>query len=154
MNSTGEHSFPNYLGISLWITSKELTADRITQIVGLEPSHVRARGAPIPGRGVSRRPEFDVHEWQFRNQLDLKPENFTEQDLEMFITQFLDQIQDSTSQIRELSEHHSVKISFVYQVDQLPYIGLTRQQVLAIAALGARLDYDLMVKGGSSGKMD
>ena len=86
--------------------------------------------------------------------LDLKPGNFAGQDLENFITEFLYQIKNSTPQIRELSEHHNVMISFVYQVDELPYIGLTRQQVLAIAALGARLDYDLMVKGGSSGKMD
>jgi hypothetical protein len=154
MSSSGEYSFPNYFGISLWITSKELTADRITQIVGLEPSHVRVRGALIPGRGVSRRPEFDDHEWRFRKKLDLKPGNFVGQDLEKFITEFLDEIKNSSPQIRELSEHHSVQISFVYQVDELPYIGLTREQVLAIAALGARLDYDLMVKGGSSDEMD
>src|SRR6202011_4976138 len=66
MNRNGEHNFPNYLGISLWVSSKELTPDRITQIVGIEPNHVRVRGTLIPGRGVSRRPEFDVHEWQFR----------------------------------------------------------------------------------------
>jgi hypothetical protein len=154
MNSSGEDDFPNYLGISLWISSKELTPDRITQIVGFEPSHVRVRGALIPGRGISRRPEFDDHEWRFRKKLDLKPGNFVAQDLEKFITEFLDQIKNSTPQIKELSEHHDVQISLVYQVDELPYIALTRQQVSAIAALGARLDYDFMVKGSSSDETD
>jgi hypothetical protein len=150
MNRSREHDFANYLGISLWISSKELTPDRITQIVGIEPSYVRVRGALIPGQGVGRRPEFDVHEWQFRRQLDLKPGNCVAQDFEKTINEFLDQIESSTTQIRELSEHHHVTISFVYHVDELPYIGLTRQQVIAIAALGARLDYDFMVEGSGS----
>lgn len=150
MNSTGEDNFSNYLGVSLWISSTELTPDRITKIVGFQPSYSRVRGTLIPGRGMARRPEFDVHEWQFRKQLDLKSGNCAAQDLEQFINEFLDQVKNSTPQIRELSEHHSVMISFVYHVDELPYIGLTRQQVATIAALGARLDYDLMVEANSS----
>ena len=82
MDRNGEHSFANYLGLSLWISSKELMPDKVTQIVGIEPSYVRVRGTLIPGRGVSRRPEFDVHEWQFRKQLDLKPGNCAAQDFE------------------------------------------------------------------------
>src|ERR1700722_18420938 len=153
-NRTGEHDFPNYFGISLWITSKELKPDEITQIIGLEPSHVRVRGTLIQGRGVNRRPEFDNHEWQFRKKLDLKAGNVADQDLEKFITEFLDEIKNSTPQIRGLSQHHSVQISFVYHVDELPYIGLTRQQVSAIAALGAQLNYDFMVKGSSFHETD
>jgi hypothetical protein len=150
MNSSGEQNFSIYLGISLWISSTELLPDRITQIVGLQPTYVRMRGATIPGRGVNRRPEFDVHEWQFRKQLDIKPGDDIGKHSEQFISYFLDEIKDSTRQIKELSEHHSVLISFVYHVTDLPYIGLTRQQVQAIAALGAKLDCDLMVDGSSS----
>jgi Domain of unknown function (DUF4279) len=145
MNGGKEQSSPIYLGISLWISSTELPPDRITQIVGLQPTYVRVRGTTIPGRNVSRRPEFDVHEWQFRKQLDMKPGDYIGEHSEQFIGGFLDEIKDSTPQIRELSEHHSVIISLVYRVNDLPYIGLTRQQVQTIAALGAKLDYDLMV---------
>jgi hypothetical protein len=154
MNRNGEQNFLNYLGLSLWISSKELMPDKITQIVGIEPSHIRVRGALIPGRAVNRRPEFDVHEWQFRKQLDLKPGNCSAQDCEEFINEFLDRIKGSTPQIRELSEHHNVTISFVYHVSELPYIGLTRQQIWAIAALGARLDYDLLVEDHGSDKTE
>jgi len=154
MDRNGEHSFANYLGLSLWISSKELMPDKVTQIVGIEPSYVRVRGTLIPGRGVSRRPEFDVHEWQFRKQLDLKPGNCAAQDFEKFINEFLDQIKNSTPQIRALSEHHNVTVSLVYHVDEMPYIGLTRQQVLAVAALGARLDYDLMVEESGPDKTE
>jgi hypothetical protein len=145
MNSSADQISPSYLGISLWISSTELPPERITQIVGLQPTYARVRGTTVPGRGVNRRSEFDVHEWQFRKQLNIEPGDYIGKHSEQFITQFLDEIKNSTPQIRELSEHHTVMISLVYHVDELPSIGLTRQQVQAIAALGAKLDYDLMV---------
>jgi hypothetical protein len=154
MNSSEARNFSIYLGISLWISSTELEPDRITQIVDLQPTYVRVRGTTIPGRGVSRRPEFDVHEWQFRKQLDIKPGDYIGKYSEQFIAEFLDEIKDRAPQIRDLSEHHSVMISLVYHVDDLPHIGLTRRQVQTIAALGAKLDYDLMVEGSSSGETE
>lgn len=150
MSSSELQKFSIYLGIALWISSTELSPDRITQVVGLPPTYVRVRGTAIPGRGVPRQPEFDVHEWQFRKQLDIKPGDYIGKHSEKFISHFLDEIKDSAPQIKELSERHSVLISLVYHVIDLPYIGLTRQQVQAIAALGAKLDYDLMVEGSIS----
>jgi hypothetical protein len=146
MNARGEHEFRNYLGISLWISSMELSPDRITQIVGIEPSYVRVRGALIPGRGMSRRPEFDVHEWQFREQLNLSSGDYVGDHSEKFITEFLDKIKDAAPRVKELSGGHSVTISLTYHTHEIPYIGLTREHVQAIAALGARLDYDVMVE--------
>jgi hypothetical protein len=150
MNHSGEQKFPVYLGVSLWISSKELSPDKITQILGLQPTYVRVRGAVIPGLGVNRRPEFDVHEWEFRKQLNVKPSDYIGHYSEKFITDFLNTIKDAAPRVKELSEDHSVTISLVYHVGDIPYIGLTRQHVHEIAALGARLDYDLMVKGSSS----
>jgi hypothetical protein len=95
MNNSGEHNFSIYLGVSLWISSMELPPDRITQIVGIEPSYVRARGALISGRRIGRRPEFDVHEWQFREQLNVKPGDNIDDHSEKFITEFLDKIKDA-----------------------------------------------------------
>ena len=154
MDRTGEHTFVSYLAVSLWISSMELAPDKITQIVGIEPSYVRVRDSLIPGCGMSRRPEFNLHEWQFRKQLDLNLDNLASGDSEEFITGFLEEIKNSAPQIRELSDGHNVMVSFVYHVNELPYIGLTRQQVSAIAALGAKLDYDLMVEGAISDGTD
>jgi hypothetical protein len=142
------------LGVSLWISSKELSPDKITQIVGLQPTYVRVRGAVIPGLGVNRRPEFDVHDWQFRKQLNVKPSDHIGHYSEMFITDFLNTIKDAAPRVKELSADHSVTISLVYQVHDIPYIGLTRQHVQEIAALGASLDYDLMVEGSNSGETE
>jgi hypothetical protein len=146
MNEGGEHNFPIYLAVSLWISSTELPPDRITQIVGIEPSYVRARGTLIPGPGISRQPEFDVHEWQFREQLNVKPGDYIGDHSEKFITEFLDKIEDAAPRVRELSGSHSVMVSLVYHTHEIPHIGLTRQHMQAIAALGARLDCDLMVE--------
>jgi hypothetical protein len=138
--------FLNYLGVSLWISSTELMPESITQFVGLQPTYTHLRGSLIPGRNVRRRPEFDVHEWQLRRQLDAKPGANLGQHTEKFITDFLNEIEAHTSQIKKLSEHHNVTVALVYHVDEIPYIGLNRDQVQAIAALGAKLDYDLMVE--------
>jgi hypothetical protein len=154
MNNSSEHSFAIYVGISLWISSVELPPDKITQIVGIEPSYVRVRGALIPGRKMGRRPEFDVHEWQFREQLNVKPGDHLCDHVEVFITEFLDKIKDAAPRVKELSRNHSVMISLVYHTHEIPYIGLTRQQIQALAALGARLDYDLMVERTDSGESE
>lgn len=150
MNNSDEHNFSIYLAVSLWISSMELSPDRITQIVGIEPSYVRVRGTLIPGRGMNRRPEFDVHEWQFREQLSVKPGDYIGDHSEEFITGFLDKIKDAAPMVKELSENHSVTVSLVYHTREIPNIGLTRQHVQAIAALGARLDYDIMVESSNS----
>lgn len=146
--------FINYLGVSLWISSTELTPESITQFVGLRPTYTRLRGSLIPGRNVRRRPEFDVHEWQLRRQLDAKPGTNLGQHTERFITDFLNEIEVHTAQIKKLSEHHSVTFTLVYHVTEIPYIGLTRDQVRAVAALGAKLDYDLMVEESALDESD
>jgi len=154
MNHTATQHFQNYLGISLWISSTELIPEDITQLVGIQPTYVRLRGAMIAGRNIPRRPEFDVHEWQFRKQFDARSSTDLAQSTEKFITDFLDEIKAHASLIKELSEHHSVKISFVYHADAMPYVGLTRDQVQAIAALGAKLDYDLMIEQNGFSETD
>ena len=49
------------------------------------------------------------------------------------------------ARIKELSENNDVQVSLVYHVHEMPYVGLTRQHVHDIAALGANLDFDIMV---------
>jgi hypothetical protein len=144
MNHTAGETFLNYLGVSLWISSTELIPESITQLVGLEPTYTRRRGTLIPGRNMPRRSEFDVHEWQLRKQLDAKSGTYLGQYTEKFITEFLSAIKPNAAGIKTLSENHTVTVSFVYHVDELPYIGLTRDQIQVIAALGAKVDYDLL----------
>lgn len=148
MNNITAKAFLNYLGISLWISSSELSPEIITQLVGLEPTYTRVRGTLIPGRNMPRQAQFDVHEWQLRKQLDAAPDTCLGPYTEQFITEFLSAIKPHAAAIRKLSESYDVTISFVYHVGELPYIGLTRDQVQAIAALGAKVDYDLMLESG------
>ena len=154
MEHNAEHPFLNYLGVSLWISSTELTPEDITGLVGLRPTYTRHRGAAIAGRNLRRRPEFDVHEWQFRRQLDAMSGGELGEHTEQFIDEFLTHIGTRALQIRKLSEHHSVALALVYHVDNLPYIGLTRGQVQSLAELGIRVDYDLMIKENSFGAVD
>jgi hypothetical protein len=45
-------------------------------------------------------------------------------------------------------------IPLVFHTRDIPHIGLTRQHVRAIAALGARLDYDIMVEKSDSAETE
>jgi len=147
MIPSGKRDYLDYVAISLSITSDELSPETITQLVGIEPNYVRLRGAPIPGRRVSRHPDFDHNEWEFREQLDIKPGDYIGNHSERFITDFLNKIDGSAARIKEISKSHEVRVSLVYQAHEMPYIGLTREQVQGIAALGAVLDYDIMTDG-------
>ena len=92
-----------------------------------------------------RQPEFDSHEWQFREQLDIQPGDYIGNHSEKFITEFLNKIKGAAPKIRELSKNQDVLILLFYSVHGMPYIGLTSDHIQVIASLGARLDYDLMV---------
>lgn len=145
MNSNDRRDDADYVAISLWVTSDELSPEAITHRIGIEPSHVRVRGTPIRGRGMSKRPEFDHHEWQLRERLDIHLSDDVGGQTEGFITRFLERIKWAAARIKELSENNDVQVSVVYHVHEMPYVGLTRQHVHDIAALGANLDFDIMV---------
>ena len=142
--ASAEHGDSDYLAVSLSVSSRQLSPDEITLAVGIEPTYRRERGAPIRG-GLMRRVEFDLHEWQFRQQLDIKPDDDVSKLSGLFISGFLGKLIQAAPRIRELSTGHDVLIQIVYSVHSMPYVGLMSADIRAIASLGARLDYDFMV---------
>ena len=143
-----------YLGLSLWISSHKLTPEEITQLVGLGPTYTRHRGALIPGSDRLRRPEFDVHEWQFRRQLDLKRGTYLGQHIDTFITDFLSTLKPRMAEIKAVSRNHNVAVAFVFHVAELPYLGMSHEQIEVIAMLGAKVDYDLFGRNIGSEEPD
>jgi hypothetical protein len=135
----------DYLGISLFVSSDRLSPKAITEAIGIEPTCTRERGSPIRGGVLMRRPEFDLNEWQLREQLDVRPGDHSGYHSEAFITQFLDKIKGTAVNIAALSKNHDLLILLVCSVHDMPYIGLTSDHIQAIASLHARLDYDIMV---------
>jgi Domain of unknown function (DUF4279) len=133
----------DYLSITLCISSDRMDPDSITQQLGIQPTSIRLRGTPIRN-GMMRRPEFDLHEWWLRKELPLS-ESLLEQEAEQFISHFLSGLMSAAERIHALSEDHSVSVHLVYHMKYIPYIGHTRDHVRAVAALGARLEYDIMV---------
>ena len=89
------------------------------------------------------RPEFDVHEWWIRDELELAPGDRVEALQPLFVTGFLDKVSAAAMQIRKLATSESVVIILVYHMDRVPYIGLSSSQIEKIAALGCRIDFDL-----------
>jgi hypothetical protein len=133
-----------YLSITFCISSDRMDPDSITQQLGIQPTSILLRGTPIRN-GIMRRPEFDLHEWWLRKELPLS-EGFLEQEAaERFISDFLSGLMSAAGSIHALSKDHSVSVQLVYHMKYIPCIGLTRDHVRVIAALGARLDYDIMV---------
>jgi hypothetical protein len=134
----------NYLSISLVISSVATPPEAISGRVGLAPTSTRLRGTPTK-TGVFRRPEFDVHEYWIRAELELGPTDVIEDLQPSFITEFLNKICAARHQIRELAVSEDVKIIFVYHMDRMPYVGLSSSQTEMIAALGASIDFDMMI---------
>ena len=135
---------PEYVSISLAISSDRIEPEAITLRLGLQPSHSRLRGTPIRN-GMMRRPEFDLHEWSIRKELPLLSGILTQEEAEPFISDFLRQFAAVENGVRTLSEEHDVVVVLVYSMKYIPYIGLTCDQIHTLSRLGARLDYDLMV---------
>jgi hypothetical protein len=139
-NGTGD-----YVSIRLSISSERMNPDAITKHVGLIPTNVRWLGSPT-STGLMRRPEFDLHEWWQRQEHPLSSGFLDLEAVESFITEFLNGFAGAAGRIRSLSAEHYVAVGLVYQMKYVPYIGLTREQIQAVAALGGSLDYDIMVE--------
>ncbi len=133
----------DYVGISLWITSYELSPEKITETVGLNPTYVQVMGDPI--RGVSRR--YERHSWQLGDRFYPQPGDDVGKLTEKFFTAFLGKLNSATPRIKEISKDNSIAICMIYHLNEMPYIGLTSEQVAAIAAIGARVDHDVMIGG-------
>jgi hypothetical protein len=133
----------NYLAISLVISSDVAQPETITERVGLRLTETRIRGTRTK-TGILRKPEFDVHEWWIRDELEIGPEDRVEDLQPLFVSGFLNRLSSAAEKIRELASDHRVLIILVYQMDRVPYIGLSHSQVEKIGALGASIDFDIM----------
>jgi hypothetical protein len=89
-------------------------------------------------------PEFDVDEWERQDKLLLEGGALQPEKAQQFITAFLSQFSDTAAEIWKLSAQHHVAIILVYRLKYVPFVGLTREHVDSIAALGARVDFDIM----------
>ncbi|MGA8730744.1 MAG: DUF4279 domain-containing protein [Terracidiphilus sp.] len=134
----------NYLSMSLAISSLTTPPELISERIGLAPTSTRLRGTPTK-TGASRLPEFDVHEYWIRAELELAPGDVIEDLQPSFIMEFLNKISVACNQIRKLADTEDVKIIFVYHMDRMPYVGLSSSHVEMIAALGASIDFDMMI---------
>ncbi len=132
-----------YVGIRLWITSLTLAPDEISVEIGLEPNYVQVRGTTVGN--TSRLHER--HSWSFGERLYATPNEQLGDSVEPFISRFLGSLEAGASKIRDLSTDHSVSIAIIFGARAMPYLGLTSQQVQAIAALGASVNYDVMTYG-------
>jgi hypothetical protein len=132
-----------YVGIRLWITSLTLSPDAISVLVGLESNYVQTRGTAV---GSTSR-LYERHSWSLGERLYATPNEQLDDLFEPFISRFLSSLEASASRIRALSPDHSVSIAIIFGARAMPYLGLTRQQVQAVAALGAAVNYDVVTYG-------
>jgi hypothetical protein len=136
----------DYVGISLWITSETLTVEMISQLVGIEPSYSQRLGDVI---GQTKR-RYERHSWNLGRRLYAEHDAYMGDHTERFLNEFLQSLEVYASKIREIIGEHSVSIDVIYNVRDMPFIGLTSEQVQAVATLGARVSFDVMVYGSSS----
>ena len=136
----------DYVGISLWITSETWTVEMISQHVGITPSYSQRLGDVI---GQTKR-RYERHSWNLGKRLYAEQDDYIGSHTEQFFNDFLQWLQGSALKIKEMSGQHSVSVEIIYNVRDMPFIGLTSDQVQAVASLGARVSFDVMVYGSSS----
>jgi hypothetical protein len=135
----------SYVKISLAISSHETEPETITQRVGLQPTSTRRQGTPVRN-GLLRRPEFDLHEWWIDQEMPLASNILLDGEAKAFFTRFFDSfVGHSEKVISALSKDHSVVVIVNYHMNYMPYIGLTKDHVQALARLGAGLDFDFFI---------
>ena len=129
-----------YVGITLWITSLTLAPEAISLLIGLEPSYVQCQGTKV---GSTSR-LYERHSWSLGERAYAREGEQLTTLVEPFISQFLNSLAASATRIRALSADQSVSIAIIFGAWDMPFIGLTRHQVEAIANLGASVNYDIM----------
>lgn len=96
--------------------------------------------------GLLRRPEFDLHEWWISHELSLTSDVLLVEEAEAFFTRFFGSFcGDRENAISALSRDHSVVVIIAYHLGYMPYVGLTKNHVQALARLRARLDFEFLI---------
>jgi hypothetical protein len=127
--------------VKLTIASNTLAATEVSALLGIEADSVQVQGE-MNRLGTKL---YSQHVWMLKNQHEILSNEPIAGQIEARISQFLDRIVSAASVIRSLSNEHFVEVGIYVFARDVPPLGLSKKQVEAIAALGASVDFDLVL---------
>lgn len=88
---------------------------------------------------------YAQHVWVVKNQHQIVPHELLATQIEAGISEFLNSIAPATSAIKSLSAENFVEVGIYVFVQEAPPIRLSSNQIEAIAAMGASVDFDIVL---------
>jgi hypothetical protein len=131
------------ISVKLTIISDSMTASQIDEYIGIKCSDSQERGA-LNRLGTKR---YEHHVWFLKTRHSVSPDAYIGDKIAMQIEQFLSEIRGAADKIKALSRNNAVVFGLYLYTQSVPPLGLSKEQMEAVAALGANLDIDVMLFG-------
>jgi hypothetical protein len=131
------------IGVKLTIISDKMTASEIDQYIGIKCNESQERG--LPNRLGTKR--YEHHAWFLKTRYNVSPDEYIGDKIDQQIEQLFSKVRGAADKIRDLSRNNKVVFGLYFCSRDIPPLGLSKEQMEAVAALGASLDIDVVLSG-------
>jgi hypothetical protein len=127
--------------VELRIISATLSPPEINDYIGIKCDDSQVRGE-MNRLGTKRYPR---HAWYLASKRVVAPHEYIGDKIDIEVRNLLSRLAPVAGKIRELSQSHEVEFSLYFLARDVPPMNLSKEDLGAIAALGASLDIDLIL---------
>jgi len=134
--------------VRLTIISDSLSPDEIDKYVGVNCSDSQTRGE-MNRLGTKR---YARHAWFLKSKRVIAPNEYIGDWIDAEVRSLLSRLAPAAEKIRELSHSYEVEFSLYFLARDVPPMNISKEDLRAIAALGASLDIDLIIYANPEGE--
>jgi hypothetical protein len=127
--------------VKLTIISETLSPPEIDEYVGIKCNDSQIR-AEMNRLGTKR---YARHAWFLKSKRVIAPDEYIGDRIDAEVRNLLSRLAPAADKINELSQGHEVEFSVYFLARDVPPMNLSKEDLRAIAALGASLDIDLIL---------
>ncbi len=129
--------------VRLTIISESLSPFEIDEYVGIKCNDSQTRGE-MNRLGTKR---YARHAWFLKSKRVIAPDEYIGDKIDAEVRNLLSRLAPAADKIKQLSQSHEVEFSLYFLARDVPPMNLCKEDLRAIAALGASLDIDLILYG-------
>ncbi len=125
--------------VKLTIMSESLSPAEIDEYVGIKCNDSQIQGE-MNRLGTKR---YARHAWFLKSKRVVPADEYIGDKIDFEVKDLLSRLAPAANKIKELSQSHEVEFSLYFLARDVPPMNLSKEELEAIAALGASLDIDL-----------
>ena len=125
--------------VKLTVMSESLSPAEIDEYVGIKCNDSQIQGE-MNRLGTKR---YARHAWFLKSKRVVPADEYIGDKIDFEVKDLLSRLAPAANKIKELSQSHEVEFSLYFLVGNVPPMNLSKEELEAIAALGASLDIDL-----------